>query len=61
MRYIKWTLEKCEKRDLKGFLIYSDVKGLTKIVKPGISGDFFQSENEDHLAEKITYYLGILK
>jgi len=39
------------------FLLVSDVKGLTEIVKPGISGDIFKTEDIKDLTEKISYYL----
>lgn len=42
---------------MQKLLIVSDVKGLTEIVKSGISGDIFHSENDEDLAEKISFYL----
>jgi len=42
---------------MQKLLIVSDVKGLTEIVKSGISGDIFHSENVEDLAEKISFYL----
>ncbi len=42
---------------MQKLLIVSDVKGLTEIVKSGISGDVFHSENDEDLAEKISFYL----
>lgn len=42
---------------MEKLLLVSDVKGLTEIVKPGVSGDVFKSESVDDLAEMITFYL----
>lgn len=42
---------------MEKLLLVSDVKGLTEIVKPGISGDIFKSESVEDLADKISFYL----
>ncbi|KKL89363.1 hypothetical protein LCGC14_1915430, partial [marine sediment metagenome] len=50
-------LKQFEAMAMKKVVIASDLPALREMIKPGISGDLFEPENMNDLADKIIYYL----
>ena len=50
-------LKQLEAMAMKKVVIASDLPALREMIKPGISGDLFEPENMNDLADKIIYYL----